>query len=412
MSSPARPDAASMTAIRGLLERNLVERAVALSETRWPGSGPLVELAHEWAVLSPGARRERLASIGPDELARLRSLGQLNPDLARVLTDLEARGIIPPENVTVAADPIVEQPDPPVVTFEEAVADAALDYSEQGLQQLAASVQEDMPPNLDAAAAAAAGAVASAAAVRIAELEAAAELARSRVGLGTQESVEPAAGGLSLPSAEAFLAEESERRQRAADQAASILDRVRSRVDQSAERLLPTSEQPLAVTSPLPEESAPIPLSASTTDPITIETEMQPAETVPAQSTRVDSPVRVEWRDLVATESVIELEPGDSVPDDATLRELARQSRLDYVALDLDEVGARTFFGGLVREGRRVEPRAGLFPTAVSQPNLVAVRGRLYPKAIERLRAGFCDIPGTQATVRVHPESRIIVIPS
>src|SRR5688572_9775181 len=97
MSSPARPDAASMTAIRGLLERNLVERAVALAETRWPGSGPVVELAHEWAALSPSARRERLASIGPEELARLRGISQLRPDLARVLDDLEARGIIPPE---------------------------------------------------------------------------------------------------------------------------------------------------------------------------------------------------------------------------------------------------------------------------------------------------------------------------
>jgi hypothetical protein len=401
-----------------LLERNLLERAVALAETRWPGSGPLVELAHEWAVLSPGARRERLASIGPDELARLRGVGQLNPELARVLTDLEARGIIPPENVAVAADPIVEQPDPPPVTFEEAVVDAALDYSEQGLQRLAASAQEDLPPNLDAAAAAAAGAVASAAAVRIAELEAASELARSRVGLGNREAVEPAAGDLSLPSAEAFLAEESERRQRAADQAASILDRVRTRVDQSAERLLPKSDQPATDVTALPAEVVPVPRpSGSTASPATeavAAAEVQPAATVavPEQSTRVDSSSSAEWRELIATESVIVIEAGDSIPDEPTLRQIASETGRDYVALDLDEVGVRVFFGGLVREGRRVEPRAGLFPTAVSQPNLVAVRGRLYPKAIERLRDGYCDIPGTQATVRVHPESRIIVIPS
>jgi hypothetical protein len=129
------------------------------------------------------------------------------------------------------------------------------------------------------------------------------------------------------------------------------------------------------------------------------------------ESTRVDSSGESQLLRRIQREQVVELAPGEPVPSDAELQDFATRTMRDYVTLSPDEIGLRAFFGGLVREGRRVEPRAGQFPTAVSQPGLVAVRGRLYPKTIERLRKGYCDIPGTQATVRVHPECRIVLLP-
>lgn len=391
-----------MTAIRGLLERNLLERAVALAETRWPGSGPVVELAHEWAVLPPSARRERLASIGPEELARLRGVAQLQPDLARVLDDLEARGIIPPEAAAVQDATAQEPVSGPTPTFEEAVADAALDYSEQGLQRLATSAQEQLPPHLQAAAGGMDAVAAAEAAAEATVAAAAAEAARLRASFDPVEPVEMPDLDLGLPSTGEFLDREAERRQQASELANSILERARSRVDASATRLLPapTEVRPVAAV----EDALPLPAS---TPALLVGTE----STTPRQSTRGDAQVDRGLVSRIEREQVMVIEPSEPLPTAADLQAAAEETGRDYVALVPDEIGLREFFGGLVREGRRVEPRAGQFPAAVSKPGLVAVFGRLYPKTIERLRAGYCDIPGTQATVRVHPECRIVIVP-
>lgn len=407
---PARPDAESMTAIRGLLERNLLERAVALSETHWPGSGPVVELAHEWTRLSPSVRRERLASIGPEELARLRGLSQLQPDLARVLDDLEARGIIPPEGVVAGdtqADPIPVEPP----TFEEAVTDAALDYSEQGLQRLASSVQEDLPPRLEAAFATPTGVTTAATAAATV-----AEIARARTAQAPMAPVPMPELDLGLPSTGEFLAEEAERRLQANNLANSILERARTRVDDTASRLIPTAVP--AAPAPVVEPSMPVTAQAPVQAPL-MPAPVEPVITAavaptiaPQQSTRVDSPVDRDLMARIERAQVLALEPGDPVPDEAELQAAARSTSRAYVALRPGEMGSRAFFGGLAREGRQIEPRAGAFPTAASQRSLVVVYGRLYPKTIERLRAGYCDIPGTQATVRLHPDCRIVLLPA
>jgi hypothetical protein len=125
----------------------------------------------------------------------------------------------------------------------------------------------------------------------------------------------------------------------------------------------------------------------------------------------VDSPVDQELRQRIEQEQVVEFESGNATPSEDDLRSVAGAMNLDYVALHPAMSDTRTFFGGLVREGRGVEPRAGAFPLAVSRSSLVAVYGRLYPKTVERLRAGYCDIPGTQATVRVHADCRIVLLP-
>ncbi|MDQ3548877.1 MAG: hypothetical protein M3439_08665 [Chloroflexota bacterium] len=400
MTSPVRPartDAASMTAIRGLLERNLLERAVALSESRWPGSGPVVELAHEWTVLSPGARRERLASIGPEELARLRGLSELQPDLARVLDDLEARGIIPPEDSVndVAEIEAATQP----VTFEEAVADAALDYSEQGLQRLASSVQEGLPPHLEAAFASDETAEATVAA-------AAAAIARERAAHGAIEQVPMPELDLGLPSTGEFLAEEVDRRHEANELANSILDRARSRVDDAASRLLPES------TAVRPISAADLPSPDASSTPVEPASQSSTVKTATSkQSTRVDPVLDHELLIRIEQERVLQVLPGATVLSDGDLRAVATATNRNYVELRPSVLGSRSFFGGLVRDGGRIEPEVGAFPAAVHKRSLVAIRGRLYPKTIERLRAGYCDIPGTNATVRVHPDCRIVLLP-
>lgn len=410
MSNPVRsgrPDAASMTAIRGLLERNLLARAVALSETRWPGSGPVVELAHEWATLSPGARRERLAAIGPEELGRLRAVGQLQPDLARVLDDLEARGIIPPEQPEQPVDsgggipPVAESP----ASMEEAVADAIIDYSEQGLQHLADSVEEDLPPQLQAALASTGAATAAAVA--------AAEVAKARGVLSPMEPVPMPELDLGLPSTSEFLANEAQRRLEANSLANNILDRARSRVDESAERLMPPPvQQTIPLVTPVVVERRESTLVDERPAVPSVEI---PDETPPSvdeqQSTRVDSSIRRDMAARIESSTVLHLESHEPVPSFDELQAVASTTNRKFVTLCPEEIGWRAFFGGLVRTGRRVEPEAGAFPIALGSRNLVVVVGRLYPRTVQRLREGFCDIPGTQATVKVHPDCRVVLLP-
>jgi hypothetical protein len=203
---------------------------------------------------------------------------------------------------------------------------------------------------------------------------------------------------LHLPSTSEFLAREAEQRQQAYDVANSILERARSQVDDLADRVAPAPAQPAVV---LPAEAV-----------LLAEPQLAVAEApVKRQSTRVDPVGDADLQARIEAERIIALEPGEPAPDEAALRAVADALQTDYVALRPDELGARSFYGGLVREGRRVEPQVGAFPQAISRPALVAVYGRLYPKVIERLREGYCDIPGTRATVRVDPDCRIVVLP-
>jgi hypothetical protein len=64
----------------------------------------------------------------------------------------------------------------------------------------------------------------------------------------------------------------------------------------------------------------------------------------------------------------------------------------------------------LTRTGETIRAVAGPLPTALHDGALVIVRGRPTPRTLARWRAGFCDIPGTQATVRIHPRSRMLVL--
>jgi hypothetical protein len=375
MSTPAQAPqtTTSISAIRGLLERNLLERAVALSESRWPGSGPLVELAHEWAGLSPAARRQRLAAIGPEDLGRMRAVAHLQPDLARVLDDLEARGIIPPADETTA-----ETGEP--LTREEAVVDAVLDLAQEKVTAAAQAIEPGIAP-------AAGGVVLT---------------ARELAGINLSErpvpmpQVEMPVLDLGLPTTAEFLDTESARRAQLAEQAESVIDRIRARVDAAADRFGAERTAPALPVPPVPAEPVRVAPASPAVAPVVTTTD-----------TRA-SPRLIQ---LVRDTPVLELEAVGATASSTDLAAAASDLGLPLVELRTD-VGAREFYGGLRREGRAVVPEAGRFPVAVNTANLVVVRGRLTTRAIARLREGFCDIPGTQATVRVDPRCRIVVLPT
>jgi hypothetical protein len=90
----------------------------------------------------------------------------------------------------------------------------------------------------------------------------------------------------------------------------------------------------------------------------------------------------------------------------------ARDLGLPLFDLWPERDGRRAFFGGLSRRGRSFVTEVGAFPKALSGPALVVVHGGLYSTMIERLLDGFCDIPGTRSTTRVHPDARIVVVPA
>jgi hypothetical protein len=304
----------------------------------------------------------------------MRAVAQLQPDLARVLDDLEARGIIPPETETAtdSGEPMAR---------EEAVVDAMLDLAQEKATEAAQTLQPEI-------AATAAGVTAT---------------ARARTGVDQRQRLQPLpqvempALDLGLPSTAEFLDAEAERRAQLAEHAESMINRIRARVDQAAdrvvgERVVPASPQPALSTQPAPTAPAARPIESSA-EPLAGS----------SASTRLTQ--------LVRDTPVLEPDAGVPTPSAADLATVADNLGLPLVELQTD-VGAREFYGGLRRAGRSIVPEAGRFPTAVSAPNLVIVRGRLYPQAIARLREGYCDIPGTRATVRVDPRCRVVVLPN
>ncbi|MEZ4570911.1 MAG: hypothetical protein R2849_11405 [Thermomicrobiales bacterium] len=66
-------------------------------------------------------------------------------------------------------------------------------------------------------------------------------------------------------------------------------------------------------------------------------------------------------------------------------------------------------FGGLFAEFGSIEVKPGSIPKAIAGPNLVVVHGRLAPQLVDD-EEGFFDIPGTKASVRVHPKARVVVL--
>ncbi|MCO5176801.1 MAG: hypothetical protein M9890_07515 [Thermomicrobiales bacterium] len=93
-----------------------------------------------------------------------------------------------------------------------------------------------------------------------------------------------------------------------------------------------------------------------------------------------------------------------------SIRRATAAQRVDYTELDTGELSRRELFGALERTERGVETVVGALPQALSRAGVVVVIGHVLPKMVKRLQDGYCDIPGTRSTVRVHPESRIVLV--
>ncbi|RIK45954.1 MAG: hypothetical protein DCC58_04790 [Chloroflexi bacterium] len=363
-------DAASMRQIRALFERKMLSRAMALADARWPGAGDMVALAAEWSQLSPAERRMRLSAIGPEDLARLRSFAELNPDLARVLSDLERRGVLPPA---------LFDPNSGIST-QEALVDTALNLGEAAVQE-ARDFAED--PATQAAVAAAVGGYVPIAAQQLEPLP---QVAMPRLDLG-------------LPSTDEFLSDEDQRRIDAAVTAAGILERVRQRIDSQAQRIA-TRESQLQQAQPV--ERSQLSLIEST------------APAVIVRSTAAARPTNelVEtYAQRLRNEQIVVADPDMPVPTAQDIMSIGSELELPLIEIRLEAGSTRAEFGTLRRRGPEVIVEPGPLPRALATRCLVSVSGRVYPTMLARWREGYCDIPGTKVSTRINPECRVLVIP-
>ncbi len=469
MSAGAQGGTRSVARLRTMLANNLLERAVASSEMRWPGSGPMVRLVYEWGELPAAARRQRMADIGPEELARFRFLGEMNPELGKVLDDLEARGIIPP-TVTEPPPPLQEDddveltgaaaPTPPPPSFEEAVIDAAIDYAAAGAATGAVGVAaggmaaRDRMAALQAEAGARSAArardAADSSATRLAASAAAAAGAMS----ATLPNMRPGTAGAAGAAGDAAMAEalkqrpaahvnlhkeNQERMQVALEQATSILDRVRSTVDRQARLRMsanwPTTERPQAEPMVPMLATQPAPFQPTVgrmqeprrafelTEPTRVR-DARGAEALTVGDLGLDLDPEAIARPRATTRSahewiehlraagsiVVAVDNQVEAPTMAVLQQVGQALRLPVVALDSANQTRHELWGGLRREGRTAAAFAGALPLALAQGALVVLRGSLPLAHQARIAEGYVDIPGTRASMRVHPDSRVLLL--
>jgi hypothetical protein len=177
--------------------------------------------------------------------------------------------------------------------------------------------------------------------------------------------------------------------------APATLERVRQRVERSAAQMLPRTEPSRPVAAPIPD----LP-SAERVVARPAFAEVAPAAANAAQRTlaaRIAADVVYAPLDALAVSS-----------EDA--RALGVELGLPVAEFTVESGALRAVFGGLKMVAGSSEPVAGPLPTALHQGAFAVVRGRLAPNTLTRWRAGYCDIPGTRATVRINPRSRMLVL--
>lgn len=361
--APVRPRSRELEIVRVLFDKHLLERAVMLAEARWEGSGDMIRLAYLWPDLAPAQRRERLEQIGPEQLAQFRALAEVNPDLARVIDTLDERGVLSSS----ATDP----------GLSEAVAEAQAEPKPEAVADpvFHASDLEPWDP---------------------VEAEPVLEPddVRDMLDIDLPER------GMSRESMEAFVSSEQARRSEAVTSGEEMLRRVRERLDSVATRV---TSKPVGNTRTAPT----LPARMATG------TALQPGATAMVDDAGEHTfiPPPEHWISRLNADRVVAIDTHASAPTDDQLVAIANELGLGIAEFVAAPGSARDLFGGLRRSGRSVTVDVGPLPTALSDPCLVVMRGRFTPKTIERLRAGMCDIPGTRATVRVNPDTRVLVIP-
>lgn len=393
MSGPGsvNPKRREIEIIRVLFDRHLADRAVALAESRWPGSGDVVRLAYEWDDLSPGERRDRISTIGPAEIARLRELTALHPDLQQTVDELDRRGVLPNLEqaalagaASMAGAEATNTTQPDVTMAPENVIEAT-----QPVEDVSPTEQTVAEPVQDP--------------LEAPELEA---MQSPPVEIPEEMHVDMPALDIGLPDTETFLEEETRRRAEAAQETEAAMARVRERLERAANRTwsrtFPTATLPgIAPMKPLAD------LPALTTP------SPNPAETLPRQANDtnlVEAPQRI--LDAFKESRVLSLATPEEAPSDDELVAIANELGLGMREFSLGPGRTRDLYGGLGRVGSQIKVTAGPLPSALAASNLVIVHGRIYPMLIDRLNAGFADIPGTRATVKVHPDARVLIIPT
>lgn len=395
-NSPVTPQRREIEIMKVLFERRLKDRAIALSDSRFPGSGKMVDLAYEWGQLEPTERRERLSAIGPDEIVRLREFTQLNPDLARAVDELDRRGVLP--HIEAAAID---------------VAAASRESSESG----STDPQPDAGPTETVEAEPVAEVPDEPAGEQVAEPDpvetASAEPVSSEQETATADEVEydfedadidamkvdmPDLD-LGLPTTEEVLAEETHRREEAAKATQEAMDRVRKTLDASTQRAF---ERSASFGMPkMPEISRPSMPSM----------QLQKADQTPATpepDNAIDAPNQL--ASYLDKQVVAMVRPGDPVPTPDELVALANERQLGFTEHTISLGNRKEAFGSLVAEYGRINVKAGSIPKAIAGPNLVVIHGRLAPHLADRIEQGFLDIPGTKASVKVHPDARVVVL--
>lgn len=327
MNDTLGPDARLLDLVGKLVARKLTDRAVFLAEARWPGSEPLIRLAADWPELTDPERAARLEQVGPDALVWLRSVAELQPELAVFLTELEARGAAAASSAAGPVEEPVAQKNPVVVpsaAVDEAGASATSALPASMMGEAAPPVDANVPPE------------------------------------------RPIAPILTVPMVD----------DRAVTEAEALLARVHARMQEVIDRAAEVGAPALSI---LPT-AVPQYVAGGSDDKFRLEVLSRPVT------------------ERIARERLLEL------------RRAAEEGGLEYVELVATELSRAELFGRLVRDGDAVVPAAGALPRAASQPTLIAFVGRLFPRLVERLREGYCDIPGTNATVRVHPRCRVVVV--
>ena len=370
---PAAPQRRELEIMRVLFERSLKDRAIALADSRFPGAGQMVDLAYEWSQLDASERRDRLSAIGPDDIAKFRDFAELNPDLSRAIDELDRRGVLPHVEAA-AADAVAAyqetQPNPP----DPSRAPTAPEPESEPARPSSFVPESGEPEAIDIE-------------LRDSSLE--------------PLNVDMPDLDLGLPSTAEFLEDESHRRQEATEAAEAAMDRVRRSLDQATQRAFDRSSA--VGLSQVPEISRP------TLPSLTIQTEDTAGEER-EEIRAIEAPSSLARH--LETNVVAFIRPGDPRPTIDQLVSLANDRQIGFTEHTVTLGNRKESFGGLVSEFGTISVKPGAIPKAIAGPNLVVIHGRLPPQLASRIEEGFLDIPGTRASVKVHPDARVIVLGS
>lgn len=397
---PINAQSRELDVLRVLFDRGLLDRAVSLAESRWPGSGEMVRLAYDWSQLAPAERRERLSAIGPEDVARMRELATLNPEFAAVVQNLDERGVLPHvEQMAASGVAAASAASAPSASPAPAAGAESTGVPEPNPPPTAAEPAEAPTPVVEADVQAQIDAVNAAAQRRIDELRReAAEIERMDAAQLAAESARRQ--GDAQPVAQFLSAEEARRRQSFAD-AEAAMQRVHQRLDRVSNKLLGAADVKIPALPALDTALPPLVAGAAAA-------QSARATQVGAPTNIVAAPERLARE--FAGQVVVSLADEATFPTGDELIALANDLGLALREFTITPGATRAVFGALTRNGQRVEPVAGPLPSALARATLAVVRGKLYPDLIARMEAGYADIPGTRATVRMHPKSRVLVL--